>query len=249
MRSDPDKKRHSDGRSARKETDVTNTQNVGRGERLRRVAAEERRVGGTRASGPRHTRREAADTAVFRLAASWTERIPSGLLSSGDTVRFADLGVLTVVSLWLAAALFRDEVDEWKLTLDDGFERARPGFQICTPRWPSRSDEGIVEPDATLTYPFDRPGAADAADTVRFTARWTERLPKGVEFAVGDRFSFEDIGALTVTNVTMPHLLSAYTEPRIGVRLDDGVTSLHTSEERTAELTRRYWAKRRAPRA
>jgi hypothetical protein len=249
MRSDRDKKRHCDGRTVREETDATNTRRVGRGERLRRVEAEERAAGRTRLSGARHTRRADADTAVFRLVASWSESVPSGLLSRGETVRFADLGVLTVRSYWLDAALFRDEVDEWRATLDDGFERARPGFEICTPRWPSRSDEGVVEPDATLTYPFGRPVTEDAADTVRFTAHWTERLPTGVRFAVGDRVSFEDIGTLTVTNVTMPHLLSAYTEPRVGIHLDDGVTRSHTPEERTAELWRRYWAepRRRRP--
>jgi hypothetical protein len=228
---------------------VTNTQNVGRGERLRRIEADERRRRGTPAPGARHKSPADADTAVFRLTASWTESVPSGLLSRGETVRFADLGVLTVVSFWLDAALFRDEVDEWNATLDDGFERARPGFQICTPRWPSRADEGVVEPDATLTYPFDRPATADAADTVRFTACWTERLPNGIAFAVGDRISFEDIGTLAVTSVTPPHLLSAHTEPRHGIHLNDGVTRSHTPEERTAELWRRYWAKRRGPRS
>jgi hypothetical protein len=188
-------------------------------------------------------------TKVFRLVASWTERIPSGLLSKGDAVRFADLGVLTVASVSLVQAWFRDEVDEWDVTLDDGFERASRRFQICTPRWPSRSDEGVIEPDATLTYPFDRPATVDAADTVRFTARWTERLPNDVEFAVGDRISFEDIGTLTVTSVSTPHLMSARTEPRPGVHMDDGVTRPHTPAERTDEAIRRFWAERRGRRS
>jgi hypothetical protein len=220
-----------------------------RGDRLRRIAAEERDAGGTRESGARHIRRADADTAVFRLEASWTERVPSGLLSTGDAVRFADLGVLTLVSVRLVAAMFRDELDEWDAILDDGFERAKPGFQICTPRWPSRRDEGVVEPGATLTYPFDRPATEDAADTVRFTARWTERLPNGVEFAVGDRISFEDIGTLTVTSVITPRVMSAHTERRLVVSMDDGVIRPHTLAERAEEAKRRYWAERRGPRS
>lgn len=38
-------------------------------------------------------------TRAFRIVASWTERVPPGLLAKGDIVRFADIGVLTVTAV------------------------------------------------------------------------------------------------------------------------------------------------------
>ena len=180
---------------------------------------------------------------VFRLEASWTERVPPGLLAKGDAVRFADLGVLPVTRVSLFDAMFPEEVDEWDVTLDDGFRRASGHFQRCTPRWPSRGDEGVVEPEATLTHPFDCPAPRDPADIVRFTACWTERFASPVEFAVGDRLEFEDIGTLTVANVVMPYR-GPGTELRPLVQLEDGVKRPYSLADRAADASRRYWATR-----
>jgi hypothetical protein len=190
-------------------------------------------------------------TRAVRFTAEWRERLPFSVdFEQGDVLEFAEIGALTVTDRSPWDKLFPDDEDELRVWLDDGRDRSELGGPVL--RWPTRGDdgEGGRPGRRAINLHSSRPGppaGADGKRPVRFSARWTERLPAGAEFAVGDLIAFEDIGELPVTQVTMRAKVWREAEDLLLVWLDD-VPEKHTSEERVKEITRQYWAKRRGGR-